>query len=345
MDNNDLDAIPIPLILIGSNEYVEYVNPPAMDLLGRGIAGCHYATVLRQPALFDAIDSVFKTGTDCNVTYHSSIGDQEAYYNATCALVGKTSKDKCGVLVSFVDVSQQQDADQMRSDFVANVSHELRSPLTSLLGFIETLRGSARDDVDARDRFLVIMEREARRMTRLVRDLLSLSRVEAEERVRPTGIVDISRVILTSIQTLKPMAEDTKVTVSFEAIEDGLAEVRGDEDQLQQVFVNLIENAIKYGGQGGRVDVQIEKSEHEAGLRGPAVRICITDFGEGIPQLHIPRLTERFYRIDSHRSREMGGTGLGLAIVKHIVNRHRGRLRISSVKGQGSQFTVILPAP
>jgi len=336
--DNLLSGVPMPLVLIASNEYIEFANQPALELLGKGLSGRHYSTVMRQPDLHEAIETVFQTGQGRKARYQSTIGDQGALYNVKCVPV---SGANAGVLVSFDDVTSQHEASQMRSDFVANVSHELRSPLTSLLGFIETLRGPAKDDEKARERFLTIMEREASRMTRLVRDLLSLTSVESEERVRPNSIVDIAQILDICIQTLKPMAVDADVEITFSGKPEN---VYGDADQLQQVFMNLIENSIKYGGMGGKVNVDVGRTQHEASLRSAAVRIAISDNGDGIEQIHIPRLTERFYRIDNHRSREMGGTGLGLAIVKHIVNRHRGRLKISSVKGQGSTFMVILPA-
>ncbi|MGR3547335.1 MAG: sensor histidine kinase, partial [Roseovarius sp.] len=226
-------------------------------------------------------------------------------------------------------------------DFVANVSHELRTPLTALMGFIETLQGPARHDQVAIDRFLGIMQSEAARMERLVRDLLSLSRVESEERVRPRDEVNLGQVIGSVLHALRPLARDRACDISFEAPE-GMV-VRGNDDQLQQVFTNLVENAIKYGGKDNRITITLERTPRDATLRAPAIVARVRDQGPGIDPLHIPRLTERFYRVDTHRSREMGGTGLGLAIVKHIVNRHRGRLRISSTPGEGSEFSVILP--
>ncbi|MAN98569.1 MAG: two-component sensor histidine kinase, partial [Roseovarius sp.] len=241
----------------------------------------------------------------------------------------------------FEDLTEREHAAQMRRDFVANVSHELRTPLTALMGFIETLQGPARHDQAAIDRFLGIMQSEAARMERLVRDLLSLSRVESEERVRPRDEVNLSQVIGSVLHALRPLARDRACDISFEAPE-GMV-VRGNDDQLQQVFTNLVENAIKYGGKGNRITITLERTPRDATLRAPAIVARVRDQGPGIDPLHIPRLTERFYRVDTHRSREMGGTGLGLAIVKHIVNRHRGRLRISSAPGEGSEFSVILP--
>ena len=230
----------------------------------------------------------------------------------------------------------------MRRDFVANVSHELKTPLTSVLGFIETLRGPARDDVETRDRFLGIMEVEARRMNRMVQDLLSLSRVEGQERMRPSDRVDLGRVIRGAVSTLRPVAESAGNALDVRLPEE-VRPVSGDPDQLTQVFLNLIENALKYGGAGRPVLVEVTEGEGAGGLRGPWICASVHDRGEGIDPRHLPRLTERFYRVDNHRSRAMGGTGLGLAIVKHIVNRHRGRLKITSEPGQGSRFAVYLP--
>jgi two-component system phosphate regulon sensor histidine kinase PhoR len=209
------------------------------------------------------------------------------------------------------------------------------------MGFIETLQGPARRDEAAIDRFLGIMQTEAARMERLVRDLLSLSRVEGEERVRPREAVDLSEVIGSVVYMLRPLARESGTELSFEGGEG--MQVPGNADQLQQVFTNLIENAIKYGGAENRITITLDRHPKDATLRMPAIVARVRDTGPGIDPLHIPRLTERFYRVDTHRSREMGGTGLGLAIVKHIVNRHRGRLRISSTPGEGSEFTVILP--
>ena len=227
----------------------------------------------------------------------------------------------------------------MRRDFVANVSHELRTPLTALSGFIETLGGAARDDAAARDRFLAIMAREAGRMNRLVQDLLHLSRVEAAERVRPTTRIDLQKVLATTLGSLRPLADDAGVRLEVEG-ETGPLPLLADQDQMIQVLSNLIENAVKYGGAGGVVTLRLTR---DALPGGPAIRVDVIDRGEGIDPVHLPRLTERFYRVDGHRSREKGGTGLGLAIVKHIVNRHRGRLRIDSTVGKGSVFSVLLP--
>jgi two-component system phosphate regulon sensor histidine kinase PhoR len=341
MENSFLDAIPIPALLVGWDERIIRLNGLAEQVLGKSLVGRHYVTGLRQPALLDAIEAVLRLSRPAEAIYQTTEASRDVTWRATAAPVRLPAGQ--GVLVSFIDVTPLREADQMRRDFVANVSHELRTPLTALLGFIETLRGAAREDPAARDRFLGIMEREAERMNRLVKDLLSLSRVEEGERVRPTDPVDLAGLMSSVVLTLAPVAEAQEVRLTVGPLPE-LPDVPGDADQLMQVLTNLIENAIKYSGRGSEVFVTLTTDEHDPVLRAPAATIRVRDTGEGMDPVHIPRLTERFYRVDSHRSREMGGTGLGLAIVKHIVNRHRGRMRIESEPGRGSTFTVILPS-
>ena len=251
------------------------------------------------------------------------------------------------VVVSFADISPIRDVEQMRSDFVANVSHELRSPLTALAGFIETLRGPARNDSAATERFLGLMDNEAQRMKRLIADLLSLSKVENRVRIRPRSTVDLLAVVERVISTLSHQAEKDGVKLALSTARDappGLLSVIGDGDELIQVFQNLIENAIKYGGANKRVEISLTRLSSAGGMPSGAIKVSVRDNGPGIAKNHIARLTERFYRVDTGRSRDKGGTGLGLAIVKHIVQRHRGRLLIESTPGEGSTFAVLLPA-
>ncbi|MFV2052697.1 ATP-binding protein [Aliiroseovarius sp. YM-037] len=337
-----LAAVPLPIVLIGPDERITQANSAAESLFGPGILDRHFITVMRQPDLLESIEAVLAGAGPRDTRYLGYEAGRETTYVVHCApVVGED--DNISVLVSLDDVTAVEEAGQMRRDFVANVSHELRTPLTALSGFIETLRGAARDDAAARDRFLSIMENEAARMNRLVLDLLSLSRVEDDERQRPTATVDLSAQVNSVLQALRPFADDRDVTLRAE-LGEGPTNVIGDSDQLRQVVSNLTENAIKYGGKGGEVVVSITGPQEETALRAPGYRLIVRDNGDGIAPEHIARLTERFYRVDTHRSREMGGTGLGLAIVKHIVNRHRGRLKIESTLGQGSQFMVILPA-
>lgn len=341
--NEFLDAIPLPALLVDQSERIIGANPQALTLLGPQMTGRHFATILRQPPVIDAIETILRDKQSREAQHLANDSAQNTTFRVTFNYVNGIGAVKGGaVLVSFLDVSHLGHAEQMRRDFVANVSHELRTPLTALMGFIETLRGAARDDADARDRFLNIMQDEANRMNRLVGDLISLNRVEGEERVRPSEEVDLADQIRSTIRSLKPLADEAEVGLHMSVPDDPVI-VAGDPDQLQQVLTNLIENAIKYGGKSGRVDVVLTISQREAALRAPGARIQVIDNGAGIDPVHLPRLTERFYRADNHRSRELGGTGLGLAIVKHIINRHRGRLRVESELGQGSVFTVILP--
>ena len=335
-----LEAIPLPSVLIGRAERILGANERALTLLGSGIVGRHFITALRQPTVLDAIEACLQDRVQRQTRYLSSDGSQDTTFVVTCSHVDTAAGQ--GVIVCFEDVTHFEQIGQMRRDFVANVSHELRSPLTALLGFIETLRGPARNDPEGTDRFLSIMQVEASRMERLVKDLLSLSRVEAQERVRPTDRVDLVSCLHSVLHSIRPIAQEADVQLDVSLSDDPVL-VPGDQDQLHQIFTNLIENAIKYGGRGNTVFLSLRLTEQEPLVRGPAAVVSVRDEGPGIDQVHIPRLTERFYRIDSHRSREMGGTGLGLAIVKHIVNRHRGRLRIQSELGRGSEFGVILP--
>ena len=301
-------------------------------------------TLIEAVRLHEVVEIVERTKSEGRVVDHElRLGiEPERWLQINAAALSSVDRRKLGVIVVFHDLTRTKQLERTRQEFVANVSHELRTPLAALVGFIETLRGTARDDPAARDRFLGIMEREAGRMIRLVNDLLSLSRVEAEERRRPDTSVDVIAVLRTALASHRDPARQAGVDLVLDAEEESVA-VRADADQLAQVFHNLVENAIKYGGAGHLVTVRVRRIAREPVLRGPAVQIDVIDRGEGIDPLHLPRLTERFYRVDSDRSRAKGGTGLGLAIVKHIVNRHRGRFRIESEVGKGSRFIVILP--
>ncbi|MBN2739951.1 MAG: PAS domain-containing protein [Rhodobacteraceae bacterium] len=339
-----IELLPHAVLQIGADERILAINPEAQRIFGAHALNRPYVTILRQPDFGTAVDRALRGEQPSRVRLRliARDGGQSVQLASVVALSPELSQKNGGVLVSFEDITALETAVEMRRDFVANVSHELRTPLTALMGFIETLRTAARDDPAARDRFLSIMEREAARMNRLVGDLLSLSRVEGDERMRPTGVVDISAVLRSVMQTLEHSAQAASVILMREG-ENGVLRVPGDYDQLTQVFTNLIENAIKYGGQGGEVRVSVSRIPAEPVLRAPALQIEVSDRGEGIDPQHLPRLTERFYRVDTHRSREKGGTGLGLAIVKHIVSRHRGRMRIESKPGEGSKFTIVLP--
>lgn len=333
-----VEALPFPVALVGPDQRLRAANAPAISLFGINAVGQHFVVSLRNPAILSGVERVLVRGEASEATLRQIEGTREMLWRAVMRPV--TTGDGRGALISFEDVTAVEETGQMRRDFVANVSHELRTPLTAFRGFVETLRGAARNDPKAQDRFLEIMEREAERMSRLIDDLLSLSRVEQEVRIQPRDQADLVAIAEQAIALLSGGPGEGRITLEAPAE----AVVQGDVRQLQQVVTNLVENALKYGGADGKVRIEIAGPGRDAVLQRMAWRLSVSDEGEGIEQHHIPRLTERFYRVDSHRSREMGGTGLGLAIVKHIVTRHRGRLRIESEPGKGSVFSAFLPS-
>ncbi|WP_347882283.1 ATP-binding protein [Jannaschia ovalis] len=311
-------------------------NPAARDVLGAWIVGQPHMAVLRQPALVSPVEDALAGGIEGRARITHSSGAVEAAYEVRITPLDGT------VLLVFRDLTEAQAGASQRRDFVANVSHELKTPLTAIAGFIETLQGPARDDPAARGRFLAMMAQEVARMDRLVSDLLSLSRLEGQARRRPTDRLDLAALASEAAGLLRPGAEAEGVRIALDLPE--AAPVQGDRDQLMQVLSNLIENAVKYGARPGRVTLTLQPVAREPVLRARAWRLEVADDGPGIAPEHVPRLTERFYRVDTGRSRAQGGTGLGLSIVKHIVNRHRGRLRIESAPGEGTRVSVILPA-
>jgi two-component system phosphate regulon sensor histidine kinase PhoR len=356
-----IEAVPEPMLHLDASGLIVASNAAARGLLGDWIQGRSYAAVLRQPAILGRIETVQTDGTPGEARFELADSAGGTQFRVRISALRGPPEPRAGMqpdansyplLLHFTDITHLREAEEMRRDFVANVSHELRTPLTAVLGFIETLRGPARDDAAAQDRFLSIMEDEARRMNRLVSDLLSLSRVEAAERMRPSDLVDLGAVLEGTVAAMRPTAELSGNEIVLRIADNArLAEqgdvartlILGDRDQLMQVFLNLVENALKYGGPDRAVDVTLTREDGSGSLKGKVIRVDVADRGDGIEQQHVPRLTERFYRVDTHRSRAMGGTGLGLAIVKHIVNRHRGRLRITSEKGRGSTFSVLFP--
>ena len=344
-----LDALPEPLLLLDADRKVVRANRAATSLLGGEVPGRHISALLRNPQLIEAVEQTIEgaEGRDIEFTLQAPV---ERTFAARVEPLPEPREGGAAVLLALVDFTAVRRTDQMRADFVANASHEIRTPLATLMGFIETLQGSARDDAAARERFLVIMDQHGKRMARLVEDLLSLSRIEMNEHTPPTEAVPLPTLLANVRNTLAWQADKHGVTVDIDA-QDDLPPVIGDGDELTQVFLNLVDNAIKYGDERGTVSVEVrrvaeaEAAGWRAGKDG-AVVVSVADRGAGIPREHLPRLTERFYRVDKARSRELGGTGLGLAIVKHIVNRHRGALAIDSAPGEGSTFTVYLqPAP
>jgi two-component system phosphate regulon sensor histidine kinase PhoR len=332
-----LAALPDACLLIDASGRIAMHNAAAGDLAGAA-EGKPFAAAFRVPAVLEAIDQVIAGGPACETAFTLPVPIERSIV-AHIAPLGASGHGP-HALVLLRDTTALTRVERMRADFVANASHELRTPLTSLAGFIETIRGPARDDPEAQERFLEIMQTQADRMRRLIDDLLSLSRVELNEHVRPSAKADLTGIARDVIDAAQPQLARAGIKVLVDAAPD-LPAVLGDRDELIQVVQNLLDNAVKYGSEGGDVSIRIAAVPESAGLM---VACAIADRGPGIAREHIPRLTERFYRVDAKASRERGGTGLGLAIVKHIVNRHRGRLEIESEPGQGSKFTIFLPA-
>jgi two-component system phosphate regulon sensor histidine kinase PhoR len=338
-----LDHFPDPTVLLDGRRSVIYANGAARELLDITRVGQDLAMSLRHPRVLDAVDQVLGRAETRTVEVILPGNTTRNFEMYVAGVPPAPDVKGIGAVLVLRDLTTARRAEQMRADFVANASHELRSPLAALLGFIETLEGPAGGDEDTRVRFLGIMLREAKRMALLIDDLLSLSRVEINEHVRPTAPVDIAGVLLNVTEALSVQAKVANVPIRVN-YGSNLPTVHGEADQLFQVFRNLIENAIRYGAKGEAVDVRVEPAQRIPGSGRSGIAIKVTDHGEGIPEDAIPRLTERFYRVDKARSKSVGGTGLGLAIVKHIVNRHRGHLAVESTLGKGSTFTVYLPA-
>ncbi|MEK9754089.1 MAG: ATP-binding protein [Rhodospirillaceae bacterium] len=350
VDRPIYDTFPDPVVLLDRNRHVIYANHAARELLECRAEGGDLAMSIRHPAVLDAIDRL-RSGANEHITEVTFPVPVERTFELNALRIDPKAPGAADMqapvrdVLFFRDVTQAVRAEKMRVDFVANASHELRSPLAAVVGFIETLKGAASDDRKARGRFLDIMEREAQRMLRLIDDLLSLGRVEANEHVRPRGTVDVRSTVRAALDIVQARAQQRGVGFRLEW-PDELPVVAGDADQLTQVFRNLIENAIIHGPRDSEIGIDIEAVSRipESGRAGVVVRVH--DDGGGIPKEVIPRLTERFYRVDMARSRSGpdSSTGLGLAIVKHIVARHRGRLAIESEPGDGTTFSIYIPS-
>jgi two-component system, OmpR family, phosphate regulon sensor histidine kinase PhoR len=334
-------GLPDPVIALDRNGRVLTLNERALSLAPALRQGEPVSLALRMPELVDAIGRVYATGQEQRVEYSERVPLDRWFEMIVVPVRREPQLEKPDlVLMTFHDLTPLRRVEEMRADFVANASHELRTPLAALSGFIETLQGSARDDAKARERFLAIMQEQARRMARLIDDLLSLSRIELNAHRRPDTSVDLVPIVRQVADGLETLARDRGVIVHVEAT--SALPVPGDRDELMRVFENLVENALKYGAAGKRVDITLSRGASPDGE--PEARVGVRDYGPGIAPEHLPRLTERFYRVDVRESRAQGGTGLGLALVKHILNRHRGRLSIESMPGAGATFTVSLPA-
>jgi two-component system phosphate regulon sensor histidine kinase PhoR len=333
------EALPDPAILLNDTGQVLFCNSPARGLFSSLREGSHIASVIRTPEFLDAVNAAPLRGRSVTVAYAERVpvGRRMA---ATVAPLARGQERH--ILILLRDLTEIERINQMRADFIANASHELRTPLASLRGFIETLQSAAKDDPTARERFLPIMAEQASRMTRLIDALLSLSRVEMNAHVPPSGRLDLNDVLDHIRDTLDPLVAQTGGRLTAGRFPRP-AIVRGDRDELVQVFQNLVQNALRYGARGGEIRIEAKHMPPQGRQLG-RFAVAVIDQGPGIAPEHLPRLTERFYRVDVASSREKGGTGLGLAIVKHILNRHRGELAIASQSGKGSTFTVVLDA-
>ena len=336
------DALSDPCLVLDRRSVVLHANPAAARQFPAVTTGNPITFSLRNPELVQAIDAALRTGTTRSLELHETV-PSETWEKVVVAPLRRPGLDWFEdegrqLIVTFQSLTELKRVDALRSDFIANASHELRTPLASLLGFIDTLLGPAAKDAAAREKFLGIMRGQAERMSKLIDDLLSLSRIEMHQHVRPTGSIDLAGLLREVREGLMMQAKAADVEIRLSLFE-GPTITTGDRSQLYEVFENLLDNAIKYGAGGKSVEISLAP----AGRPGFQHLVTVTDHGPGVEPEHVPRLTERFYRIDADASRKKKGTGLGLAIVKHIVNRHRGQMSIKSKPGEGMRVDVFLP--
>ncbi len=333
-----LEEMPLALIVISPKGRVVYGNNAAINLLPKLEVGDHFANLFRAPAFVDAVNAALEDGESSSVSFMTTQGG-DRYFETRIGLVpaGSEFGDVVHAIVEIEDRTRHRQAEKMRSDFIANASHELRTPLASIIGYIDTLQGHAKNDAAAREKFLDIMGKQAMRMQRLVDDLMSLSRIESNAHIAPKDPCSLYDIVGETVAAMQPLLPDGAVLDN--QLPSKQISVRGDRDQINQVFVNLIDNAVKYAGTGPIEIAEAAPNPNYPNMCG----ISVQDHGPGIEKEHLNRLTERFYRVNTAQSRTKGGTGLGLAIVKHIVNRHQGALQIESALGKGSKFTVWFP--
>ena len=364
-----LERLPEPVIVVSARDphdladrQVVFANLAARELLRLRETAGPLVSAVRDPEVLEAIDEALFGRMDGRAVFES-VGAQDRHWLALTRPLTESRQGEQLALLLLRDETDARRSERARADFLANASHELRTPLASLSGFIETLRGHARDDAGARERFLGIMQAQAERMSRLIDDLMSLSRIELNEHIAPAGRVDLGQAVTDVIDALTPLASSRGVKLTADLPPRGAVMAEGDRDQIVQVAQNLIDNALKYTPDGGAIRIQVVAGP-EAAVTAPrtegAARLTllgpdhahgetyaalrVADEGPGIAREHLPRLTERFYRVEGQKSGDRSGTGLGLAIVKHIINRHRGGLMVESVLGYGTAFTAWLPA-
>jgi two-component system, OmpR family, phosphate regulon sensor histidine kinase PhoR len=330
MKNISIDNLPLPAVLVSSTRTLLAANTKAVDIFENLTLGADLSTVIRNPQFLETCENVIKNGREMECDFIKNGRRRRSFKATVSAGLGQE-----GIFITLYETTIAREAERMRASFVADVSHELRSPLTTLIATIETLKGKAGENKEIRAKFINLMGHETNRMHRIVNDLLSLSATEAQEHILPNNSVNLGVIVKNVIKILceKSLVKDMIIITE---IEDNLPDIRGDYDELYQVVYNLLDNAIKYGDE--KTDLTL-KGEFFNSL----VKISVNNRGDTVEEKHIPRLTERFYRADKSRSREMGGTGLGLAIVKHIVNRHLGSLKIESSDQDGTTVSISFP--
>jgi len=338
-----LENLPEPVLLLSAERAVLRANPAARQMLGPEAAGQgpDAAALLRHPVLAVAMDDALAEGHSTTVELHLPV-PLPREVSARVVPLDPPLADGGRLLILLIDRSREAAIERTRADFVANASHELRTPLASLLGFIETLRGPAADDPAAQQRFLGIMAEQGERMRRLIDDLLNLSRIEMEEHQPPTGEAPLAMITRAEAEALAPLLNRRDMRLTLDVAE-GLVARPANADQIAQVIRNVLENAINHGREGGLITIALTSAAAEDGTARPGALLSVSDDCPCIAKHHLPRLTERFYRVDGARSRHKGGTGLGLAITRHIIMRHRGRLTIESTEGLGTRVSVWLP--
>lgn len=339
-----LEAIPSPLILVDQQGKITFANANSELLLPKILkVGNHISSTFRSPIFLETLEKVLTQNENIKLNFDANTPILK-HIEVHFVQLPLDSYSRTGgtILMSLVDQSESKMVDQMRSDFVSNASHELRTPLASIIGFIETIKGHAKSDKENRELFLSLMHDQAIRMQRLVDDLLSLSKLELQEKSPPLKTCNVNKIINKITESFLPLAKKYKVKL-VNNLPSNITNIIGDETQIHQLFSNLIENSLKYSGEKSTVKVELIKKQKNIKIKNNMIGIQIVDNGKGIPAEHIYRLTERFYRVNEDLSRQRQGTGLGLSIVKHILNRHQGELIIESKINEGSKFTVWLP--
>jgi two-component system phosphate regulon sensor histidine kinase PhoR len=363
-----VDALPDPILVVAGSERDDltgrrfiFANAAARELLRIAAGEGMLLSAIRDPDVLGAVDKALFDEADAESVYETT-GAQSRSLRVRARPLGLAADGAWLALLTFHDETEVRRVERTRVDFLANASHELRTPLASLSGFIETLRGHAKDDPTAREKFLGIMQAQADRMARLIADLTSLSRIELDEHVPPRGVVDLGLLVGEVVEAANPLGAQRGVKLDWRPCAACSVSVRGERDQIVQVVQNLLDNAIKYSPDGASVRIEMQSGLTEIAAAGVSTDLVprlslvapdpspetyaalrFTDLGPGIARQNLPRLSERFYRVDGQKSGARSGTGLGLAIVKHIMNRHRGGLVVASAEGEGSTFTAYFP--